>query len=114
MNSAIKQTDYKKYLEYCNENCLIAIDKSKATKKKDIHFLKGEYKGFIYIKKLLIYFNKTNKYLKKYELYNHLKMEKSNLVVVYSKKDFFLGIEKSINRFIDFLATPEEENSIVE
>ncbi|AXH16506.1 hypothetical protein CP985_08435 [Malaciobacter mytili LMG 24559] len=72
---------------------------------KDTDYYKGKYKGFLYLKKLIIYIKNKKINLKHYNLYDILKTQKNNIRYTYYYNQSFLdGICAALYESMNFLS----------
>lgn len=106
MNKAIKTTDCSNYIIYCNNECIKLSSNIDNKIHNELKIHRGEYKGFLYIKKIISYLVKQKRRIMVYELYNLIKVQKNSLDLAYDKRELQLGIYKSLNSFLNYIATP--------
>lgn len=94
--------DYKLIEDFCFDK----LNKCFITKNEKSDKNRGNYKGFLYVKKLNynLYYSKTS--YKLYEFYNFLKNQRSEIINIYHiKKGYIDGIVEALYLAMNFIAT---------
>ena len=100
----IDKRELREFKEYFQSRCInIVLDISE--KRTNLHFQRGKYKGYLYAINVTNYLLKQNKNIQRYELYNHFKNQKNNILNKYiTNQDFQNGIKNSLFDILNYIS----------
>jgi hypothetical protein len=89
-------------LDYTTYRCRKIIGEHSTIK---IHYYRGQYKGYIYIVKMLKYLIAHKCKIRHFELYNHIKTQKNIVMSKYHpQNDFKNGIRDSLYDILNYIS----------
>lgn len=98
----IQQHILKDIENYSSFRCRKIIEEYNTNK---IYYYRGQYKGYIYIVKMIKSLIAHNSRLKRFELYNHIKSQKNIVLSKYHpQNDFKSGIVDSLYDIMNYIS----------
>lgn len=91
--------DFSNYSKNRCQNILFNLNRN------DIYYARGQYKGYIYISKIIHFIIQNRIKIKHKELYNFIKIQKNNLLGKYHKEKMYIqGILDSLYDCLNYLS----------
>lgn len=75
MNKFLETYDIKDVREYCQNRCIKIVSEHLNYKKEHLPYFRGNYKGYLYGIKICNALLKQRIIIKRYQFYNHLKLQ---------------------------------------
>lgn len=74
MNKFLESYDIKDIKDYCQNRCIKIVNEH-LDNREHLPYFRGNYKGYLYMIKVCNKLLKQNIILKRYEMYNHIKLQ---------------------------------------